>query len=177
MVDDNQYSSAPYQSPARDLGNNIRFLTNPNEVIKKLENTYRSEIELSDGKRKAVGPPLMNELGINSVIGLMQSLVNQVNIMGNLDKDQVQGLTMYFADTLAKDLMMSRVKYEIEDMTARDKIFVTSVNLAFITCQRAFEQGDRKFWGKTTQEVYSNVTTNQKKRGILSAINPWSQGN
>ena len=179
MGEDNQQqqSAMPYQVPMHNFGSNILFLTNPKSTLYKLELSFRNMMEKDDGVIIPVGDPLMNEDGISSVLGQMQSIVNQVNILGNLNKEEIPNLMNYFSDSLAKDLMLNRKHYEINEASSRDKIFMMATALVFVTCKRAYEQGDRIFFGKTTQEVHQSISNDSKRGGILGALNPWKRNN
>ena len=72
------------------------------------------------------------------------------------------------ADTLAKDLMVNRYKYNIMNASARDKIYSEALHITYITLRRPYEQGDRKFWKNTQQEVHTVVQKPQEKKGIFS---------
>ena len=69
--------------------------------------------------------------------------------------------------TLAKDLMVNRYEYEIDSPSARDRIFFTALTTAFITMKRAFEEGDRRFWKGSVQEVKTTVDSPQRKKGLF----------
>jgi len=168
--------SSPYQSPMWHYGSSIITLTNPKSSLHDLELTYRGVRETEGNKFIVVGKPLMNEEGINNVIGLIQSIVNQVTILGNFNKEEVPQVLEFLADTLAKDLMMNRKDYGISDSTARDKIFFSAITTSFITMKRAFEEGDRRFWKGSVQEVKTTIDSpNRGKKGFLSFMNPWSK--
>jgi hypothetical protein len=168
-----EIKSSPYSSPQHNFGSSIILLTNPENEIYKMELTFRGQQLDLDGNPVDVGEPLMNEKGIASVIGTVQSVVNQVTVMSNLSKQEVPALMDFLGDTLAKDLMVNRVTYNITNPAARDKIYFTSLTTAYVTLKRAFEEGDKRFWKGSVQEITTKVENAQKKGGILSAFNPW----
>jgi len=173
MVDETQQPqirSSPYQSPMHNFGSSIILLTNPENELYKMELTLRSMVVDGEGNPNAVGTPLMNELGISSVIGIVQSIVNQVTIMSNLSKHEVPMLIDFLGDTLAKDLMMNRVSYEIGTASARDKIYFTSLSSAFICMKRAFEEGDRRFWKGSQQEITTRIEGQQKRNAFTNML-------
>ena len=141
-----------------------------------MELTFRSMIIDKEGKATKVGDPLMNELGINSVIGQVQSIVNRVTIMSNLNKNEVPMLIDFLGDTLAKDLMMNRIRYQIKESSSRDKIFFTALSNAFICMKRAFDEGisDKKFWKGSQQDV-THTLKSDKKEGGMSKVLGWGK--
>jgi len=169
-----QIRSSPYASPMHQFGSSILFLTNPENDLYKIELTFRGMILDKEGNPQKVGDPLMIEKGISSVIGQVQSIVSQNTIMGNLDKREILILLDFLADTLAKDLMVNRINYNIISTSARDKIYFSSLTTAFVTMKRSSEEGERRFWKGSVQEVHTRVENQAKKGGgLLGFINPW----
>lgn len=174
-----QIETSPYASPMHAYGSSILSLTNPKEELRRMELSFRCVKELSDGTYESIGDPLMNEYGINSVIGIIQSIVNQVTVMSSLSKNEIPLLIDYLADVLAPDLMINRVPYGIKSFASRDKIFFMSLTTSFITMKRAYEEGisDKKFWRGSVQEITSRVENSAKRGGMFSSLNPWKSSN
>jgi hypothetical protein len=165
----------PYQSPLHNYGSSIVVMTNPDDELYKMELTFRSETIDKKGNTKKVGDPLMNELGINSVVGIVQSLVNRVTVMSNLNKYDVPMMIDFLGDTLAQDLMMNRNKYEIRTTTARTKIYFTALSTAFVTMKRAFEQGEKIFWKGSQQEITTRVEQTGERKGMFASMLGWGR--
>ena len=87
MNDAPEIKSSPYTNPLHTYGSSILLMTNPNDELYKMELTFRSQYVDSEGKLQNLGEPLMNDLGISSIIGIVQSVVNRVTIFSNLKKD------------------------------------------------------------------------------------------
>ena len=153
MEQPQQLPSSSLMTPRDEYGGSIITLTNPEKVIENAKLTYRSQIEDSDGVVHQNGEPLMNEEGINSVIGQIQTLVNQVTVMSNLNKMEIPMLVEFLGDTLAKDLMMNRIRYDIKSSSSRDKIYFTALTSAFVCMKRAYEEGEKRFWKGSQHEM------------------------
>lgn len=164
--------SSPYASPLHTMGSSIILMTNPENELLKLEWTYRNIYVDKDGNEHNLGSPLMNDIGINSVIGTVQSIINRITIMSNLNKHEIPLLIDFLADTLARDLMRNRVKYEIKNESARDRIYFTALSSAFMTMKRAYEEGEKRFWKGSTQEITTRVDSNNNK-GMISKLMGW----
>lgn len=155
-------------------GSSILLLTNPNTELNKMEMTFRNAKVGKNGEVVQIGEPLMNESGISSIIGVIQSIVSQVTVMSNLDMREIGIIMEFLADTLAKDLMINRKAYQIVSATARDKIYFTALSTAFVTMKRAFEEGDKRFWKGSVQEITTKSEA-QKSGGGLMSLFPWSR--
>lgn len=164
----------PFSNPVHPHGGSIILLTNPSNEMYKMELALRSMILDGEGNPIKTGDALLNDEGICSVIGTVQSLVNQVAIMSNLEKGEVQMLMMSLADTLCIDLMANRSKYFIRNIAARDKIHFIAMSTAFVTLKRAFNEGDKRFWKGTTQEFHHRVEQEQqKRRDLIGFLKSW----
>lgn len=171
MNEQPQIKSTPYQSPMYNYSSAIMFLTNPQDEVFKLELTLRNQIPDKDGNPRQVGKPLLNDEGICAIIGMIQVVVNQVTIMSNLSKNEVPSLIDFLADTLAKDLMINCQRYDLNPHD-RDKVFFSVLSAAYICMKRAYEEGDKRFWKGSVQEINTNVISGQKK-GLLSRLTGW----
>lgn len=161
---------AEYMSYNNQLSNSIVTLTNPDSSIYKLELSLRGQILDIDGNPKIIGKPLMNEDGINNVLCLTQSVVSQVTILSNLQKEIPQ-LMLFLNDTLTQDLMMNRVKYDIRGVTDRTRIHSIVMNISYMTMRRAFEEGDKRFWKGSQQNIRTEiVNTEGNKKSWLNAL-------
>lgn len=144
----------PFANPQQNYGSSIATLTNPENDLYKMELALRNMMLDKEGIPKSVGEPLMNELGISSVMGQVQAIVNQTTIMSNFDRrDEIGILTDYLADTMAKDLMINRIGYGIKSQAARSKIYYISITSAYICLKRALSEGERRFWKGTEQNI------------------------
>jgi hypothetical protein len=174
MVEDND-NQIPYQLPMHMLGSNILHMTNPAMQLKQLEYAYKGKVENQDGTMTDYGNALMNERGINNVVGLLRSTVNQVNIMGNLEKEDIPKLMQFFADALIKDLMLNKYNYNMT-WESRNLVYTSAINLAYYTMKRSLNEGDRRFWKGSVQEISMKQESNTKGGGgILSKLNPWKK--
>jgi len=167
--------TTPYMSPMHLYGSAITTLTNPENELHRMELTFRSAYPDAQGNPILVGEPLMNDYGINSIIGMTQSLVNRISVLSNLEKNEVFILMDFFGDSLSRDLMLNRTMYGVKSSASRDKIFFTTWSTAYVTLKRAFEEGDKRFWKGSVQEIHSKVEGQTKKGGLLSALNPWGK--
>ena len=146
MTETQQQRQTAFMSPLNQYGSSILHLTNPEGEIYKMELTFRSQILDDEGNPKQIGEPLMNEEGIASVVGQVQSIVSQVTIMSNFKDKDIPLLIDFLGDTLSKDLMMNKIAYDIRSGSARDKIYFIALSTAYVALKRALDNGERRFW-------------------------------
>lgn len=171
-----QIRSTPYASPMHNFGGSILLLTNPENKLHKMELTLRSMKLDEKGNPISIGDPLLNDLGISSIIGIVQTIVDQDTVMSNLNKDEIPMLIDFLGDTLAKDLMVNRKKYAINSSSSRDKIFFTVLTSSFICMKRAFEEGEKRFWKGSQQDITTRVEgMGSQKRGMFSKMIGWGK--
>lgn len=172
-----QQAQSPYTSPMYQYGSSIMFLTNPEQELFKLELTLRGMKANEGGDAIKIGPALLNDMGVSEILGMTQSIVNQVTILSSLERDDIDTLRDFLGDTLAKDLMVNRTRYDITNTSIRDQVYFSTIATAFICMKRAQNDtlSDKKFWRNTVQELHTSVQGNDKKKGIMSRINPWNK--
>ena len=149
-----------YLTPNQTHQGSILVLTNPENELYKLELSLRNMRLDQEGNPIKIANnalPLMNDFGINSVLGQIQALVNQVTVVSNFEDRHIQGLMDYLGDTLARDLMMNQTNYEIKNGYDRDRIFFQCLSTAFVTMMRAKDEGERRFWKGTQQEIMTTI--------------------
>ena len=165
----------PQQLPSFTSGNNqhsgsIVLLTNPENDLFKFELFLRGMVLDEQGNPKQVGDPLMNEKGISSLLGLLSTTVSQNTVMSNVDDKGIGILMELNADTVAQLLMMNRRRYEIKDFSIATTIMNAYVNKTYLTLRRPYEEGDRRFWKGSQQEITSTIKSDTQRKGILGLI-------
>jgi hypothetical protein len=167
--------TSPMMAPINQYGSSaITTLTNPEDVLTQLELSYKSIVVDRDGREVVCGEPLMNQLGVNSVVTQVRAIVNQATVMSNLTDENIRLLTDFMADTLARDLMTNRRRYGIKAAYDRDKIFTTAVEAGLIVMKRAREQGERNFWRGSVQELIHKLQ-NPDGGGKKFSLNPFAK--
>lgn len=168
-----QIRATPYSAPMEKFaGSTILQLTNPESELYKLELTLRGQILDKEGNPIQTEDPLLNEKGINSVIGQVQMIVNQVTVMSNLKKDDIFNLHKYLRDTLVFDLMRNRVNYSIKNPSARDRIMHAALTSGLICMKRA-EEGDEKTFLKGSQQEITTRTLSEKPKSNFARLGFW----
>lgn len=178
IIEENNYDdqqppeirSSPMQNPMYNYGSAIMSMTRTDDVITQVEMMLRNQRMDSEGNVIPSGEPLLNERGINSVLGFLQALSNQITVMSNINKGDIPILIEFVSDPLIKDLMINMHTYDIKNAAVRDKIFYTVLSIIFVSLKRAFEEGDRRFWKGSVQEIHNKVDTQKQKGGLLGIL-------
>lgn len=165
----------PQQLPNFSSGNNqhsgsIVLLTNPENDLFKFELFLRSMVLDEQGNPKPAGLPLMNDIGISAVLGMLSTTVSQNTVMSNVDEKGIGILIKLNADTLAQLIMMNRKNYGIKDHSIANMIYNAYINKTYLTLRRPFEEGDRRFWKGSQQEITSTIKSDTQRKGILGLI-------
>lgn len=169
-VDLNRYQDA-YSPSGFEHKSSILQLTDPEDDLYKFELFLRSLKSLPNGETVSVGKPLLNNKGINSVMAAIESVVHHMNALSNFTADDILYLHETLKDNLILDLMVNSLDYDVERQN-RDLIVGNALRFAYTFMKRAFEEGDRRFWKGTTQEVlHKTEQSNSGKSGV--SMNPF----
>lgn len=167
--------STPYASPMTALGGSIILLTNPENDLHNIELMFRGLEHTEAGELVRVGEELMNSTGVSKVIGMAKSTISQTTNLSNLRDKDIEKAMDFLGDTLAKFLMHGRKKYDIKLPTSRDVIYYTILNKAYICMKRALDEGERRFWKGSQQEITTRVE-GQKRSGLMENLIGWGKG-
>lgn len=166
------------------FGATIIALTDPNPEVNNLELDYFG-MKVINGTLSIVAPPMMNEIGICSVMAQVRSITNRGTNLSSMDKEMdIKIIAMNFMDTLIGDLLFNGRRYRafssdrnsLSTMACdRTRIATMAFNVAYPCLLRANElgQSDKKMIGKTTSENVIKVEGQQPKG--LKGILPWSK--
>ena len=115
---------------------------------------------------------LMNEKGINSIMAMIESIVHQTNSLSNFDEKDLE----FYFDTLKSDLittlMINRLDYDI-DRKNRSLIVGNAMRFGWGFIKKSFEEGERKFWKGSVQEVKHTQETNKVGGFSLNPFKSW----
>lgn len=165
--------SNPSQAPRDLYGSSIVLLTNPDSNLYRMELTLRGMILDEKDRPRKIAEALLNDKGVYAIVGICQSIINQVTIMSNLTLDEIRGaLMLSLNDTLCLELMVNRVYYNINSASARYKIKSICMHSCYICMKRAYEGDDKRFWKGSQQDITMRHEGEgaQKKSGIAGFL-------
>jgi len=160
-----QQRGAGFQTPLEAMGSTILKLTNTEDELRFLELTLKGQYEDEDGKLITYCDPMMNDLGIISIMRLVRSVVNRITIMSNLERE-IPALIGYLSDVLIKNLMFNYKLYGIKNISTRSDIAFIVQYQSFMAMRRAYFEGDKRFLKSNVQELSTRVM-NENKSGSL----------
>lgn len=143
---------------------------NPNKIVEEIKLTLEGKIRDELGEIKQIGPPLMNDNGINKVIILVRSVVNLNTVMSAMEEKKINELMIELMDKIIDDLSLNWKEYKIKTKTDLDTIEGIIKFMAYPTLMRANLGGERRFLGRVTVENISTAPRmpEAKKEGFFS---------
>lgn len=126
--------------------------TRPEKVIDKIEHILKGE-EYNEKEEtwEKKYDPLINNVGIRSIMIDVKAVVNQNTILSNLRDDEIRNIIISLGDTVIMKLMMRREEFEV-DYAELSSIVYLVCNMSYMALKRGYFEGERKFLKTTTQE-------------------------
>lgn len=174
-----QFPQMPYMpANSNPLATNVTELTDPKIELRRFELMLKNCYEDEEGKEKSLGNPLMNQLGINSVMTQIGSVVSRVTFLSRYEKEEIPRLMLMFSDGLIQDLTFNWKLYGIDPNnrnTIRTKVKRTAELVAFPAMKRAYEGATLRLISSITQDMTVKMLgqNDSKASGWLSKLNPW----
>lgn len=165
-------NSYAYESPIRELGSTVIFLTSADDELHEFELDLRNMYERDNQLIKA-GEPLLNERGIRSVLRHVRPTVNRLSIMSNYEKNRIKEKLLIMLDNLTLDLALHGKEYGIKCAYDGSVIIQAAVDYCESSLGRALEQGERRFLKGSHQEV--TLHNDQKKQGLMGNMLGWGR--
>jgi hypothetical protein len=167
---------ADFKSPFYQYGSSIQHMTNPKGLLEDLELYLKGLRKDKRGQLVKVTEPLLNEFGINRIMGIVYSIVNRVTIMSNVNKNELPILMLNFSDAIIQDLMENRLKFGVRNHVDCTIILIECQNVVFMCIKRGFEEGDRRFWKGSISETRITQDRAKQQQSFLSKLNPFAMG-
>ena len=160
----------PYQMPPQagiTHQSQMRELTDPSKIIFSIRLALmRLYEDQNTGELVKYGKPMLNEKGINDILAIVQSIVNQNNNMSNYHVEEVEAIGFSTAKKLIWMLMTKWREYGISPRyrhTERSQIMEIALNPIHQSLTRGRIGDDKKFFKKTTTEVLTNPKPQEGK--------------
>ena len=153
-----------------DRENKNKLEIEDNEEIKNIIDKQGIVIEIKEWY------PMLNEQGINDIVMAMKSVLNSMTPLSNLEDWEIAVLIRTLCYDMVDLLTFKSKEYEVNDID-RKVIVGSALRFCYIFLKRPYEEGDRKFFTKITQEVKhtSEIKTNKEGKFSLNPLN-WLKG-
>jgi len=143
--------------------------TNPNKVLEEVELKLKGLERRYDGSIVKRGDPIMNDMGINRILFLLGSVVNQNTILSHLEDTEISKMIIQVADDITDDLALNWKEYGVIDKILLDYIVDGVILPSFMSLKRAWKQNEKNWLNRTVIEnVSSSPRVGQKKENFMS---------
>lgn len=172
-------NAAAYTSPLDRYGSQISVLTNPSDAIYQFELNLRCLKENDNGQLIKIGgkkwKPMMNDEGINKLLSCIRPIVNPMVPLSNIDDHEVGILMRQLGYNFVDAFAIHKEYYGLTTMTRR-MVFGETMAFCYLFLKRPYMEGDKKFFGKITQEIKSTQEIKRPSGGsVLNPLN-WGKG-
>lgn len=152
----------------------IQEMLKPADVLEEIEHKFRNEkwviTEGGKGKwhRDPNSNPLMNEEGINTILGWINPLTSRAVILSYFDDKDIRTIVTDLDFDVIDQLETNCYKWEIDESNLS---FVNKLVLILMwaSLNRALEGGERVFLGKTIERK-ELIGNKEKEKGWIGKI-------
>lgn len=160
-----------YQQEPPDLS--LVEQTNPREVLKEIEMTLKGFKRGSPKDKdewileKGVAP-LINNIGLNSLMADAKSVINQNTILSNFDIEQISRLIIRLGISIKSKIKMNWKEFGI-DKSNLDTVVFAVTDPAYASLMRAKGEGEKRFL-KTSVRAIESFTSQAKPQQGSSTV-------
>ena len=145
-MDSNTSFSYPVEYPKKDP-DLMKWQLATLDLIEEIKHELRCETydeKLSQWIKQKGVEPLVNDIGINGLVGFVSGLANKNTILSNLNEKDIYEIMIVLCDRIADHIFLNREKYAIkrDDM---DMVFGKIEMFCYMSLMRAKDEGERSF--------------------------------
>lgn len=168
MDEQTPYSVAPQQGYMEDRSS-LAAATDPAKLLVQIEHSLKGEVEDSNGNWTVKRDPLANMKGVGAILLDLSSKLSHNTTLTNLDRREISVLMKAISRRVRLLIVQNYKRYDIKisDFTLLKDLITEPI---FFALRRSMDQGERKFWSKTTSEQRTILERPQQKRGLLDGI-------
>lgn len=167
----------PYMSTLDRYSSNITTLTNPKDTLYDFELFLRRLREVDGRLMKVtvggVWKPLLNDEGINTVLMSMQSILNPMTVWSNLDDREVGVIIKDLNRDMVKLLAFNKDTFKVDEIN-RSLVAGYARRFCYLFLKRPYKEGDRRFFGRITQEIRHHQEITKPRTSGGSVVNPFN---
>ena len=168
--DTSDYGVQYYPQQSNDAS--LIIQTDPKHILDRIEHILRRDKLNEQGEwvKQAGIKPMINELGLNSIMVDAEGIINQNTIMSNLTAAEIARIILELGDILLTKMLMESDEWAVEDSDIETIIF-TILNMSYIALKRGFMEGERRFL-KTSVRSHETIRINPNQQ----ENNPYGTG-
>lgn len=139
------------------------------DLIEEIKHELRCEnynIKTDTWERTDGVEPLVNEIGVNSLIGFVSGLANKNTILSNLSEKDINMIMNDLCDRLSEHLFLNWEAYEVKKENM-DMVHFKIENFCFMSLKRAMDEGERQFLKQTESRREIINVGGENKRSLL----------
>ena len=163
-----QVLATPYSQARPDI---IKWQLDPSDILKELEYKLRGIIWDEElGKFIQARKPLANNEGINILMTIIESRINKILILSNLDEFDVKAIVI---DCISNVIDLLFMRYEELGIKKEHLSNVRGIidDTIYVTLRRALNQGEREFLKTTEKRIESYVDRSAPQQQKKSLFN------
>ena len=144
--------------------------TNPKEVLKEIELTlkgWRYDSVKQDWVMPVDAEPIVNELGLNSLMADARSVINQNTILSNFKIEQISLIIIRLGRTIKNKIKMNWKEFGIDKSNLDTAVFAVT-DPAYASLMRAKDEGEKRFL-KTSVRAVESFTSMQKPQSNINS--------
>lgn len=138
--------------------------TNPDKVMAEIYLKLKGQVRTVDGRTLTLGIPLMNDKGIDRLIILMSTIINQNTILSYLEEDEIGKIIIGIGEDIIDDLTLNWKDYGIKDKMMLDYIVDILIYPSYFALKRALQKNEKNWLKGITVENISGAGKYQPQR-------------
>jgi len=149
------YPYGPQQVNPQDLS--LVEQTNPKDVLKEIEMTLKGAVYNSLKEEWVIdenSSPIVNDLGINSLMADARGIINQNTILSNLTTEEISKMIIRLGRSIKNKIKMNWKEFDIDKSNLDTAIFSVT-DPAFTALKRAMGEGEKRFLKTSVRAVES----------------------
>ena len=165
-----QYPYYPYGQQQPNPGDlSLVEQTNPKEVLKEIEQTLKGAVFDSTKQEWIISKfstPIVNDLGINSLMADARGVINQNTILSNLTTEEISLIIVRLGKSIKNKIKMNWKEFGIDKSNLDTAVFAVT-DPAFTALKRAMGEGEKRFL-KTSVRAVESWTQNSSAPATAS---------
>ena len=142
--------------------------TNPKDILREIELTLRG-YRYDSIREEWVPPtglcsPIVNEMGLNSLMADAKSVINQNTILSNLNKEEISKIIIRLGRSVKNKIKMNWKEFAVDKSNLDTSVFAVT-DPAFTALKRAMGEGEKRFLKTSVRAIESYTSMAKPPQG------------